>query len=103
MLIDELIGIAMEASPEIMITQETELDWSVAAKLLSSVSCPTLLIHGGADATTPLTLVRRIAGAMPQARLELIAGAGHRPDIRSPNIVNPLLLSFLLPPVRPDG
>ncbi len=97
-LMDEVIGIAMQASPEIMITQEAELDWSVAAKLLPSVSCPTLLIHGDADATTPLTLVRRIAGAMPRARLELIADAGHRPDIRSPNIVNPLLLSFLLPP-----
>ena len=33
---------------------------------------------------------------MPNAQLELIPDAGHRPDIRSPALVNPLLLEFLL-------
>lgn len=97
-VIEEMIAIAMQASPQILITQEAELDWSAAPGLLATITCPTLLIHGDADATTPLTLVARIAGAMPRARLELIADGGHRPDIRSPDIVNPLLLSFLLPP-----
>ena len=35
---------------------------------------------------------------MPNARLELIPNGGHRPDIRSPELVNPLLLAFLLDP-----
>ena len=30
------------------------------------------------------------------ARLEVVPGGGHRPDIRSPELVNPLLLEFLL-------
>jgi pimeloyl-ACP methyl ester carboxylesterase len=34
---------------------------------------------------------------MPNARLVVIPGGGHRPDIRSPDLVNPLLLEFLLP------
>jgi pimeloyl-ACP methyl ester carboxylesterase len=33
---------------------------------------------------------------MANARLELIPGGGHRPDIRTPELVNPLLVEFLL-------
>jgi pimeloyl-ACP methyl ester carboxylesterase len=33
---------------------------------------------------------------MPNARLELIPDGGHRPDTRAPELVNPLLLEFLL-------
>ena len=35
---------------------------------------------------------------MPNARLELIPAGGHRPDIRTPELVNPLLVDFLLGP-----
>lgn len=94
-LIDEMIAIGMEASPEVAITQEGELDWTRPARLLGRVACPTLLIHGDADAPVPVSLVRGIADALPNARLELIAGGGHRPDIRTPELVNPLLLNFL--------
>jgi pimeloyl-ACP methyl ester carboxylesterase len=41
-------------------------------------------------------IARAIADALPDARLELIAGGGHRPDIRSPELANPILLEFLL-------
>jgi pimeloyl-ACP methyl ester carboxylesterase len=33
--------------------------------------------------------------AIPDARLVVIPGGGHRPDIRGPELVNPLLLEFL--------
>ena len=33
---------------------------------------------------------------MPNARLERILDGGHRPDIRTPELVDPLLLDFLL-------
>jgi pimeloyl-ACP methyl ester carboxylesterase len=39
-----------------------------------------------------------IVAAMPDARLEVIPGGGHRPDIRTPELVNPLLLEFLRTP-----
>ena len=94
-LIEEMIGIGMEATAEVAVTQELELDWALPARLLGAVACPTLLIHGGADAAVPVSLARSIADAMPNARLELIPGGGHRPDIRTPELVNPLLLEFL--------
>lgn len=97
-VIEEMIAIGLETSPEGAAAQEPELDWALPSRLLSSVACPTLLLHGEADAAVPISLVRSIADAMPAARLEVIPGGGHRPDIRTPELVNPLLLEFLLPP-----
>jgi aminoacrylate hydrolase len=62
------------------------------------VTCPTLVVHGEADKPVPVELAERIAARMPNARLEVIPDGGHRPDIRTPELVNPLLLDFLLAP-----
>lgn len=70
--------------------------WRLPAGLLRRVTCPTLVVHGEADAPVPVALAERIVAAMPNARLEPIPGGGHRPDIRTPELVNPLLLEFLL-------
>jgi pimeloyl-ACP methyl ester carboxylesterase len=93
--IEEVVGIALDASPEALIQQEREQDWTLAPPLLGSVACPTLLIHGADDHTTPLAVAESIAAVIPGARLVVLAGAGHRPDVRSPEIVNPLLGEFL--------
>lgn len=95
-LIDEMVAIMLDSPPEIMVAQERELDWSRTPGLLSQIACPTLLIHGDADPTLSVEEVRRIAARIPGARLELIPGGGHRPDIRSPEIVDPLLEAFVL-------
>jgi 3-oxoadipate enol-lactonase len=94
-LIAEMIAIGLESSPEVVATQELETDWRRPAALLPAVGCPTLLVYGEDD-IVPLSLVEGIASAMPDARVEVIAGGGHRPDIRSPEIVNPVLLDFIL-------
>ncbi len=91
-----MTAIGLEASPEVIATQEAELDWTRPARLLGRVRCPTLVVHGEADAPVPVSLAEGIVAALPNARLELIPGGGHRPDIRSPEVVNPLLLDFLL-------
>ncbi len=94
-LIEEVIGIGMEASPHIIATQETELNWRRPAELLGSITHPTLIVHGDGDAAVPVSLARQIADAMPNARLHIVAGGGHRPDIRTPERVNPLIAGFL--------
>jgi pimeloyl-ACP methyl ester carboxylesterase len=91
-----MIGIGLEATPEVVVTQELELDWQGPARLLGRVTCPTLVVHGEADAAVPAELAEDIVAALPNARLELIPAGGHRPDIRTPELVNPLLLDFLL-------
>ena len=95
-LIAEMITIGLETSPEVIVAQELELDWQRPARRLGQVACPTLVVHGEADAPVPVAHAESIVAAMPNARLEVIPGGGHRPDIRSPELVNPLLLDFLL-------
>jgi len=97
-VIAEMIAIGLEATPEVAVTQELELDWRRPARLLEQVGCPTLVVHGEADAAVPLELAESIAAALPNARLEVIPNGGHRPDIRTPDLVDPLLLDFLLDP-----
>ena len=95
-VIAEMIAIGLEATPEVAVAQELEHDWHRPAGLLGRVTCPTLVVHGEADAAVPAALAESIVAAMPNARLELIPAGGHRPDIRTPELVNPLLLDFLV-------
>lgn len=94
-VIAEMIAIGLEATPEVVVTQELEVDWRRPARRLGQVICPTLVVHGEND-IVPVSLAESIVAAIPNARLELILGGGHRPDIRTPELVNPLLLEFLL-------
>ena len=95
-VIAEMIAIGLEATPGVVARQELELDWQRPAGLLAHVGCPTLVVHGAEDAAVPASHAEEIVRAMPNARLELIPGGGHRPDIRTPELVNPLLHEFLI-------
>ena len=97
-VIAEMVAIGLEASPEVVVAQELELNWRRPARLLEQLTCPTLVVHGEADAAVPLALAECIVAARPNARLEVIRNGGHRPDIRTPELVDPLLLDFLLEP-----
>ena len=59
--------------------------------LLPRVQAPTLVLWGENDRIVPVSAGERIAEAMPNARLEVIAGAGHLPHIEKPDAVIPLL------------
>ncbi len=93
--IQEFVEMALDASPEILITQERETDWTAIPPLLGSVTMPTLIIHGDGDLTTPVSMARELAAALPDARVELVPGGGHRPDVSTPARVNALIASFL--------
>jgi pimeloyl-ACP methyl ester carboxylesterase len=53
------------------------------------------VIHGSDDRTTELASVLPIVAAIPGAQLELLDGLGHRPDVRRPDLVNPMLAAFI--------
>jgi len=50
---------------------------------LHHIKAPTLVIHGAEDGLIPLAHARALAGAIPQADLVTIAGAGHYPMIEA--------------------
>ena len=63
--------------------------------LLPRVNVSTLVVWGESDRVVPVSVGERIASAMPNARLEVIKGAGHMPHIENPGEVIPLLMQHL--------
>lgn len=61
---------------------------------LGAIRAPTLVIAGALDAAGR-TRAGAVAAGIRGARLEIIAGAGHRPDLETPAAFRSLVLSFL--------
>jgi aminoacrylate hydrolase len=95
-VIAEMVAIGLEATPAVVVAQKVESDWMRPALLLGEVVCPTLVVHGAGDVPVPASHAERIVAAMPNARLELVPDGGHRPDIRTPELVDSLLLEFVV-------
>lgn len=62
---------------------------------LGEIDVPTLLIWGDQDGITNRAQHDEILGAIPGARLEVIAGAGHLTTVEAPEVVVPLLTAFV--------
>ena len=64
---------------------------TVAAK----VTAPVLMISGSEDRVNPIDKnAALLAKAMPKARLEIIEGIGHLPEVEAPDKVNAMLRAF---------
>lgn len=61
----------------------------------AAVAVPTLVLVGADDRLTPPSMAKEIAARIPHARLEVIADAGHLPNIEQPEAFNRLVLAFL--------
>jgi pimeloyl-ACP methyl ester carboxylesterase len=62
---------------------------------LGEIAVPTLLVWGEKDGITSRAHHDEILDAIPGARLEVIAGAGHLPTVEAPEVVVPLLSGFI--------
>lgn len=62
---------------------------------ITSIQAPTLCIGGTDDLATPPDIVQAMANAIPNARYELIDGAGHIPCAQMPESVAGLILDFV--------
>lgn len=64
---------------------------------LQAIRLPCLLIAGENDPLAPAEEVQRLAESLPDARVEIVPGCGHRPHLVGgrPELVNSLLLRFL--------
>ena len=70
------------------------LDYDFAPRL-PSVRVPTLVVCGADDPGTPASENRRLAGLVPGARYEEIAGALHFPNVERPDEFNRIMLGWL--------
>ena len=65
--------------------------WALAL----AVRAPVLLLADPRDTLVPLDTARRLARALPDARLHLIDGAGHHLPRRAPDAVADAIAAFL--------
>ena len=63
--------------------------------LLAGLGVPVQVIVGDEDVLTPVEESRKIAEAIPGARLDVIAGAGHLSNLEQPERFNAVLSAFL--------
>ena len=64
-------------------------------KTLRKVHVPTMVIAGTSDTLVPRRRAELIAAMMPQGCLEIIAEAGHLPQLEQPEAVTKVLQTFL--------
>jgi pimeloyl-ACP methyl ester carboxylesterase len=62
---------------------------------LWTIAAPTLVVAGSDDPIVPLTNLRLLACAIPQAQLKIVHDAGHLLLLDSPDIVGPIVSAFL--------
>jgi pimeloyl-ACP methyl ester carboxylesterase len=71
--------------------------------LLPRIGVPTLVLVGAEDQLTPPETMRPIAEAIPGARFEVIAGAGHLSPLEAPEAVNAAFAAWLARPPSLGG
>jgi 3-oxoadipate enol-lactonase len=62
---------------------------------LAAIACPTLVVVGAEDALTPPAEARALAAAIPGARLVELPGAGHLPNLETPDALAAALADFV--------
>jgi pimeloyl-ACP methyl ester carboxylesterase len=64
-------------------------------ELLAGQARPTLLIHGAQDRLMAVDHVRTAVSSVPMARLQVLEGCGHNPQVEMPARFNTAVISFL--------
>jgi pimeloyl-ACP methyl ester carboxylesterase len=67
--------------------------------VLPGIDVPTLLIHGDADARSPLAVAEALHAAIPGSQLTVLPGLGHEAYLESPEAFNAEVRRFLRPVV----
>jgi pimeloyl-ACP methyl ester carboxylesterase len=63
--------------------------------MLATIDCPTLLVCGGEDTTSPAPEMRSLASQIPDAEFVEIAGAGHLSNLEAPDRFDEAVARFL--------
>jgi pimeloyl-ACP methyl ester carboxylesterase len=87
---------ASETGAEAFIRQQQAIIGRVDSRPgLGAIGCPTLVLVGDGDQLTPPELSVEIAGAIPGARLVVVAGSGHLTPLDQPEEVTKALVEWL--------
>lgn len=97
---DESIQVRTRASrirgtAEALVSMVGSMHDSDLPQAAASLDMPTLIVWGERDPVLPLSHARRLQREMHDARLAIVAGAGHLPHEEVPEKMNQLLSGFL--------
>lgn len=93
---DISIRMALANGPEVYVRQQQAIIGRPdSTPVLPTISVPTTIIVGEADAITPPTDAHAMADAIPGAHLVIIAGAGHMSPTEQPAAVAAALVGWL--------
>lgn len=104
--VDEVRRCGAEVPPSTSLPSGIDLLDHDARRALAATSTPSLVLVGSRDLLTPVYAARRIARFLPDARFEVLAGAGHQLMQERPFEVARLLDEFcasLPDPGTPGG
>lgn len=90
-LVREMIAACPKAATQEAVTALVGLDMTDE---LPKIRVPTLVLSGTADVIAPPAQGRRIAGLIPDARLEVFKGGGHMLMLERTDEVNALITEF---------
>jgi pimeloyl-ACP methyl ester carboxylesterase len=94
-VVDRTLRIASEFQPRAFASLASSFAETDLRDVLATIDVPTLLLHGGADVRSPLTVARALHAAIPGASLEILSGVGHIANLEAPTEFNRVLRDFL--------
>jgi pimeloyl-ACP methyl ester carboxylesterase len=93
-VVNHIVGLAARAPSEVWTDGLAELMDVDLRHALGHLTVPTLVAVGDHDHVTPPAAAMILVGELPDARLEIVEGAGHLPMLERPDAVNDLLAGF---------
>jgi pimeloyl-ACP methyl ester carboxylesterase len=95
-VLDLCMAMAMDLGPEVFVNQSHALrDRPDQTETLRRYGGPALILCGREDRLCPVERHEMMQALMPQARLEIIEGAGHLPTLEQPTPTNAALARWL--------
>lgn len=85
----------LEAGPDVLVSDLTACDRFDVMERLGEIAVPTLVVAGSADLLTPLKYAHFLAEHIPNARCEVLEGAGHMLMLERPAEVARAVRGFL--------
>lgn len=91
----ELLAIARNRQTLALITWEPYMHNPKLKHRLHRVNVPTLFVRGASDGIVSADYLARYAALIPQARIKIVAQAGHLPQVEQPAATAATVLQFL--------
>lgn len=95
-IVEEVRGIGLRQSPAAIASALRALrDRRDSLDVLPQIKVPTLVVVGEEDSITPLSAAQTLAQGIANAKLEIIAQAGHLSNIEQPDAFNGAVRNFI--------